>query len=74
MKKVTVELRTNNAYRILKDLEQTEIIRVIEEGAGSRINEEVKFSNKYAGKLPVQIAEELKKHIQKSRNQWKEIT
>jgi hypothetical protein len=33
-------------------------------------SEELHLSEKYAGKLPLQVAEKLQDHIENSRNEW----
>ena len=64
----TVLLQINNykAYKLLEDLEALQIIKVLKKNTQPL----QKLSEKYAGKLPSEIADELQDYITKSRNEW----
>jgi hypothetical protein len=64
----TVLLRIDNikAYRLLEDLEDLQIIKVLQKN----IEPKQKLSEKYAGKLPSEIADELQNFVTQSRNEW----
>ncbi|RLD27230.1 MAG: hypothetical protein DRI54_01405 [Bacteroidetes bacterium] len=66
MKTVIVELRNNNALRLLKDLELVNIIRVIEKPK----KDNVKLSDKYAAQLPKEVAEKMQDYVSKNRSEW----
>ena len=66
METVLIQINNNKAYRLLEDLEDLHIIRVL-----SRSSQlEQKLSEKYAGKLPSDVADELQEYITQSRNEW----
>jgi len=66
METVLVQINNNKAYRLLEDLEDLHIIKVLKKS----IHPQQKLSEKYAGKLPTDIADELQNHITQSRNEW----
>jgi hypothetical protein len=63
----TVLLQTNDskAYKLLEDLEELNIVKVLER----KVQPGQKLSEKYAGKLPADIAEELQNYVTESRNE-----
>ena len=54
------------AYRLLEDLEDLNILKVL----NKNIQPKQKLSEKYAGKLPSDIADELQNYVTQSRNEW----
>ena len=52
--------------KLLREMEELHLLRVLKKNVPS----ETKLSDKYAGKLPSDIAEDLQKYIQKSRDEW----
>ena len=66
METVLIQINNNKAYRLLEDLEDLNIIKVLKKN----IQSEQKLSEKYAGKLPSDIAEELQNYVTQSRNEW----
>lgn len=68
MKTVTVELRNNNALRLLKDLELANIIRLINEVK----KEKTKLSTRLRGAITKERAEELNDQLNQMRNEWDE--
>lgn len=66
METLLVQINDRKAYKLLKDLEDLQIIKVIKKNIRSK----QKLSEKYAGKLPSDVAVKLQKHTTKSRNEW----
>lgn len=66
METVLVQINNNKAYRLLEDLEELHIIKVLKKS----ILPKQKLSEKYAGKLPADIADELQNYVTQSRNEW----
>lgn len=66
MEKIVVQIKNKKAYKILKDLEDLEIIKVMEKVKG----QEKKLSEKYAGMIPSDVAEDLNNHVNESRKEW----
>ncbi len=66
METVLVQINNKKAYRLLEDLEDLHIIKVLKKS----IQPQQKLSEKYAGKLPSDIADELQSYIAQSRNEW----
>lgn len=70
MEKVEVQLIHPKALQLLLDLEELYLIKVLKKSVQS----EQKLSDKYAGKLPVEIGEELQQYVMQSRNEWEPNT
>jgi hypothetical protein len=66
METVLLQINDNKAYKLLEDLEDLNIIKVLER----KVQPAQKLSEKYAGKLPTDIADELQNYVAESRNQW----
>ena len=66
METVLVQINNNKAYKLLEDLEDMQLIKLIKKSA----EPQQKLSEKYAGKLPYEIANELQHYIAQSRNEW----
>jgi len=66
MDTVLIQLTTPKTMKLLLELEELHLLRVIKKN----ISLETKLSDKYAGKLSADIAEDLQKHIEQSRNEW----
>ena len=66
METVLVQINNNKAYRLLEDLEELLIIKVLEKS----IQPKQKLSEKYACKLPADIADELQNYVTQGRNEW----
>jgi hypothetical protein len=66
METVLVQINNSKAYKLLEDLEDMQLIKLIKK------SEEPlqKLSEKYAGKLPSEIANELQNYVAQSRNEW----
>jgi len=66
METVLIQINNSKAYKLLEDLEDLQIIKVLEKS----IQPQQKLSDKYAGKLPSEVAEELQEYATKSREEW----
>ena len=66
METVLIQINNNKAYKLLEDLEDLHIIKVLKK----TIQPQQKLSEKYAGKLPSDIADELQDYVSQSRNEW----
>ncbi|MBC6492658.1 hypothetical protein ACFSQD_18120 [Flavihumibacter stibioxidans] len=66
METVLIQINNNKAYRLLEDLEDLHIIKVLKKS----IQPTQKLSEKYGGKLPSDIADQLQDYVTKSRNEW----
>ncbi len=66
MMTITVELNTSKALKLLQDLEDLNLLRILAKDESDR----PRLSEKYAGKLPVAVAEELQKNINLGREEW----
>lgn len=66
METMLIELTNQKAAKLLHELEELHLIKVIKKNVIS--NE--KLSEKYAGKLPGEIADELQKYVTEGRNEW----
>lgn len=66
METVLVQITNSKAYRLLEDLEDLHIIKVLKKS----IQPGQKLSEKYAGKLPADIADKLQDQVTQSRNEW----
>jgi len=63
METVLLQINDSKAYKLLENLEELNIIKVLER----KIEPVQKLSEKYAGKLPAQIADELQYKFTESR-------
>ncbi len=66
METVLVQINNNKAYRLLEDLEDLHIIKVLKKS----VQTQQKLSEKYAGKLPGNVADELQNYVTQSRKEW----
>lgn len=66
MDTMIIQLTNHKAERLLRDLEELHIIKVLK----TNVQTAQKLSDKYAGKLPSDIAEQLQDYTQQSREQW----
>jgi hypothetical protein len=69
MRTVTVELRNNNALRLLKDLELANIIRVLDK---DKKKEKTKLSASLRGAISKKRAQELNEQLNQMRNEWED--
>lgn len=66
METVLIQINNIKAYRLLKDLEDLQIIKVLKKS----VQPKQKLSEKYAGKLPSDMADELQKFVTQGRREW----
>ncbi|MFZ4465116.1 MAG: hypothetical protein ACOYN5_14810 [Bacteroidales bacterium] len=66
MDTVIIQLTTPKTMKLLLELEELHLLRVIKKN----ISTKTKLSDKYAGMLPSNIAEDLQDHIEQSRGEW----
>ncbi len=66
METVLLQINSPKAYKLLEDLEESDVIKVLEK----KIYPVQKLSEKYSGKLPADIADDLQNYIAASRNEW----
>ena len=71
MDTLTVQLTHKKALKLLLDLEELRLIRVIKKEIR---REEKPLSEKYAGKIPADIGEQLMRHVEQSRDEWERNT
>ena len=64
-----IELTNQKAIKLLRDLEDLNIIKVLKEN----ITEKKKLSEKYRGSISKEEGLKLDKHIEDSRNEWNSI-
>ena len=67
MDTVLVKINNDKAYKLLEGLEELQLITVLKKN----IEPKQKLSEKYAGKLPSDIADELQNYVTQSREEWK---
>ena len=66
METLLIQINDDKAYRLLRDLEDLKILKVLKKNTTPK----EKLSDKYAGKLPSDIAEELQNYVTESRKEW----
>ena len=66
METFLIEINNNKAYKLLKDLEELDIIKVIKSDIKSTDN---RLSQKYKGVFGLEEAESFKMHTQQSRKE-----
>jgi hypothetical protein len=65
METILIEITNQKAVKLLYELEQLNLIKVLSKDTRNG----QKLSEKYAGKLPAEIADELQSHVTESRNE-----
>ncbi|GAC1301514.1 MAG: hypothetical protein NVSMB24_04480 [Mucilaginibacter sp.] len=65
METVLLQINNHKAYKLLEDLEDLHIIKVLNKSVQPKQN----LSEKYAGKLPADIADELQNYVTQGRNE-----
>lgn len=66
METVLIQINNDKAYKLLEDLEDLQIITVLKKS----IQPQQKLSEKYAGKLPSDVADEIQNFVNESRTEW----
>jgi hypothetical protein len=66
METVLIQIISPGTMNLLHELEDLKILRILKKDNPP----DLLLSEKYAGKLPAGIADDLQNHIEKSRNEW----
>ncbi|MCH6200987.1 hypothetical protein MMU07_15480 [Aquiflexum sp. LQ15W] len=66
METMLIQITNHKAYKLLEDLEDLNLIKVLQKKEQTA----EKLSEKYAGKLNPKVAEELQQYVSKSREEW----
>lgn len=66
METMLIELTNKKALKLLHELEELNLIKVLK----TDVKAGKKLSEKYAGKIPSEIANELQNYVTESRNEW----
>ena len=66
METLIIQITNDKALQLLRNLEELHLIRVLKKN----VNPVQKLSEKYAGKLSVDTAEQLQQYIAESREEW----
>ena len=66
MDTLVIQLTHEKALKLLLDLEELQLIRVLKKEEQTN----KKLSDKYGAKLPADIGEQLQQHITQSRKEW----
>jgi ribonuclease D len=66
METVLIQINDKKAYKLLEDLEDLQVIKVLKKS-----NYDVQsLSEKFGGKLPSEVAEDMQEYITRSRKEW----
>lgn len=68
METVTIQINNQRAYKLLEELEALNLLKVIRKN----VKTPQKLSDKYAGKLSAEVAQELQAYVAKGRETWGE--
>lgn len=66
METITLQINNLKAYKLLEDLEDLNLIKVISRESRSSEN----LSDKYFGVIPKEVAKEMQDFVTESRNEW----
>ena len=66
METIVVQLTNTKALKLLQELEELNLIKLLKRNSDSS----QKLSEKYAGKLSTATVDKLQEHIKQSRNEW----
>ena len=66
METVLIQINNSKAYKLLEDLEDLHILKVLKK----TIEPQRKLSDKYSGKLPSDIADDIQHYVDQSRSEW----
>jgi len=70
METLVVQINNSKAYKLLADLEDLQILKVIKRTK----NQTLSLSEKYAGKLKPTTANSLQDYVKQSREEWNSKT
>ncbi len=65
-----IQLTNQKAKKLLHELEELNLIKVLNKNVLSNQKLSEKYAGKYAGKLPSDIADKLQHYVTQSRNEW----
>ena len=68
MDTLLIQITNQKALGLIHELEELHLIKVLKENNQTK----QKLSDKYRGKLPVEIANDMQEYVRKSRNEWDE--
>jgi len=66
MDTLLIQITNQKAIGLLHELEELHLIKVLNE----KVQPKQKLSEKYGGKLPAKIADELQNYVSQSREEW----
>ncbi len=66
METILIQIHDVKAYKLLEDLEDLNILKVLKKN----IQPHQRLSEKYAGKLTSDVVDELQNYVTQSRNEW----
>ncbi|MFN3529644.1 MAG: hypothetical protein ACK417_06960 [Bacteroidia bacterium] len=66
METVIIQIHNQKAYKLLDELEALNLLKVIRKS----VTKPQRLSDKYAGKLSADVAEELQAFVQEGRETW----
>ena len=69
METLTIQIIDSKALKLLQDLENLDILKILIR----EVKTHQKLSDKYGGKLPSEIADELQQHLTQSRSEWNNV-
>lgn len=69
METVTIEIKSSKAMKLLKDLENLNIIKIHQSEEKPETRDK---ASKYRGSISTATADDLLKHVEKIRNEWEE--
>jgi hypothetical protein len=69
METVTIEIRSSKAMKLLKDLENLDIIKIHQSEEKQKTKDK---ASKYRGSISSAAADDLLKHVEKTRDEWEE--
>lgn len=67
MKTLTIEIKDDKVLKLLQNLENMKILRILENKPQKAHQ---KLSERFAGSISKKTAEKLQKHINEIRNEW----
>jgi hypothetical protein len=66
MDTIEIQILNNKALKLLRQLEELQLVRIVRK----HNKKEQNLSEKYAGKLSAEVAEDAQKYIASSRDEW----
>ena len=66
METIELQILDNKALKLLRQLEDLQLVRIVRKHK----KKEQTLSEKYAGKLPAEVANDAQKYLARSRDEW----